>query len=166
MVSTGDELTLRRRDEIVDRARSSQTLAARRAGEPLRAALLDFASNTVLGAVPITLAGLGVVFSYPIVAYHGWVGGIVSVDRDHRTRFAEDGDGFYYVATLLLQLIPYSIAGGVGVRAGYGLWRAAWRARAEAWPGLAKNGLRDVAAAYVVIVPLFLIASLWEFLAR
>lgn len=166
MVSADNTFALERRDEIVDGAQSSQILVARREGEHLRAALLDFGSNVVLGAVPSTMAGFGVVVSYPIVAYRGWVGGIVSVDARHQSRLAETDEALYYVVTLVLQLIPYSIAGGVGVRLGVDLWRTMRRPRSNTWLGLPKDGLRDVALAYVLIVPLFLVASLWEFLIR
>ena len=166
MVSAGNTFALQRRDEIVGSAQSSQILVARREGEHLRAALLDFASNVMVGAVPSTLAGFGVVVSYPLVAYRGWVGGIVSVDARHQSRLAETDEALYYVVTLVLQLIPYSIAGGVGVRLGVDLWRTVRRPRTDTWLGVPKDGLRDVALAYVLIVPLFLVASLWEFLIR
>ncbi len=166
MVSTGSAFALERRDEIVGGAQSSEIIAARGAGEPLRAALLDFGSNLALGAVPSTLLGFGVVLSYPAVAYRGWVGGIVSADARHQSRLADAGEALYYLVTLALQLIPYSIAGGVGVRVGFDAWRALRRPRTDTWLGLPKDRLRDAALAYVVIVPLFLVASLWEFLAR
>jgi hypothetical protein len=54
----------------------------------------------------------------------------------------------------------------MGVYVGVDGWRALWRPRADSWMGLSKARLRDVALAYVVVVPLFLVASLWEFLVR
>jgi uncharacterized membrane protein SpoIIM required for sporulation len=68
--------------------------------------------------------------------------------------------------TLVLQLIPYSIAGGMGVYVGVEAWRARRKPRPDMWLGFSKGRLRDVALAYVVVIPLFLIASLWEFLVR
>ena len=68
--------------------------------------------------------------------------------------------------TLVLQLIPYSIAGGMGVYVGVDAWRALRRPRPNTWLGFSKDRLRDVALAYVIVIPLFLIASLWEFLVR
>ncbi|HEU5286851.1 MAG TPA: hypothetical protein VFV20_00465, partial [Candidatus Limnocylindria bacterium] len=62
------------------------------------------------------------------------------------------------------QLIPYSIAGGMGIYLGIGAWREL-RRPTDAWLGLPKDRLRDVAFAYVIIPPLFLVASLWEFFA-
>jgi len=165
MVSSGNAFALERRDQIVGAAQSSGSLVALRDGEPVRAALLDFASNLVLGGVTSTILGISVVGVYPVVAYRGWVGGIVSVDSRHQSRLADPSEAAYYVLTLLLQLIPYSIAGGVGVQLGIEAWRAVRRPRPDAWLGLPIDRLRDAAQAYVLIVPLFLVAALWEFLA-
>jgi hypothetical protein len=164
MVGTGSTFALERRDAIVGAAGSSEILVADRGGEHVRAALLDFAANLLSGGVPDTVIGLSVVGVYPIVAYRGWVGGIVSVDARRQSRLADPGRALYYVVTLVLQLIPYSIAGGMGVYVGVGAWRAVRRPRADTWLGLPKGRLRDAALAYTVIVPLFLLASLWEFL--
>jgi hypothetical protein len=165
MVSSGDPFALDRRDAIVGAAQSSGSLVALRAGEPVRAALLDFASNLVLGGVTSTILGIAVVGVYPIVAYRGWVGGIVSVDSRHESRLADPSRAGYYVLTLILQVIPYSIAGGVGVQLGVDSWRAVRRQRPGTWLGLPTDRLRDVAQAYLLITPLFLVAALWEFLA-
>jgi len=161
---SGDAFALGRRDEIVGRAQSDASLVADRAGDHLSAAVLDFASNLVIGAIPSTLTGISVVGPYPIAAYRGWIGGIVSVDRDHQSRLGDPGRALYYVVTLILQLIPYSIAGGMGVYLGVGAWREL-RQHPSSWWALPRDRLIDTAAAYAVIAPLFLIASLWEFLA-
>lgn len=164
MVSTGNAFALERRDAIVNAAQTSDTLVADRSGDHLRAALLDFAANLGLGGVTSTVLGVGIVLAYPTVAYRGWVGGIVSIDGQHRSRLADPGRALYYVVTLVLQLIPYSIAGGMGVYLGIGSWRA-MRRPVDTWLGLPKDRFRDTALAYVVIAPLFLVASLFEFLA-
>lgn len=39
-----------------------------------RPALLDFASSLVVGAIPSTITGIGVIGPYPIAAYRGWIG--------------------------------------------------------------------------------------------
>jgi hypothetical protein len=36
----------------------------------------------------------------------------------------------------------------------------------DKWLGIPKEAIRDVLRIYVLVVPLFLVASLWEFLAR
>ena len=164
MVSTGSSFALDRRDEIVGNAQSGDTLVAYRAGDRLRAALLDFASNLGLGGLTSTALGVGVVVVYPVVAYRGWVGGIVSANAKHESRLADPSSALYYLVTLILQLIPYSIAGGMGVYLGIGSWRAL-RRPTPTWLGLPTDRLRDTAIAYVAIAPLFLIASLWEFFA-
>ncbi|HEY6958391.1 MAG TPA: hypothetical protein VI814_06185 [Candidatus Limnocylindria bacterium] len=164
MVSSGNAFALERRDAIVGDAQTSATLVADRAGDHLRAAVLDFAANLVLGGGTSTVLGVGVVLAYPVVVYRGWVGGIVSVDAKHASRLGDPGRAFYYLVTLVLQLIPYSIAGGMGIYLGLGSWRA-MRHPVDSWLGLPKDRLRDVALAYVVVVPLFLVASLFEFLA-
>jgi hypothetical protein len=163
MVSSGNAYALERRDEIVEAALSSEITVANRAEEDLRAALLDFAANLVLGGGTSTVTGITVIGSYPIVAYRGWVGGIVSVDSRHESRLGDARRAAYYVVTLVLQLIPYSIAGGMGVYLGVGAWRAVRTPRTDTWLGLPTDRLRDVALSYVVVAPLFLIASLWEF---
>jgi hypothetical protein len=163
MVSSGNSYALERRDEIVRAARSSEITVANRAGDDLRAALLDFASNLVLGGGTSTVTGVTVIGSYPLVAYRGWVGGIVSVDSRHESRLGDAGSASYYLVTLVLQLIPYSIAGGMGVHLGVGAWRAIHKPPVHAWIGLPTDRLRDVALSYILVAPLFLIASLWEF---
>jgi uncharacterized membrane protein SpoIIM required for sporulation len=166
MVGTGNDFALERRDEVVLAAQSSEITAANRGGDHIRAAVLDFGANLVLGGITSTLFGLAVVGSYPIVAYRGWIGGIVSVDARHESRLADPGSATYYLVTLVLQLIPYSIAGGMGVYVGVDAWRALRGPRPDMWLGFSKDRLRDVALAYVVVVPLFLVAALWEFLVR
>jgi hypothetical protein len=165
MASVGNEYALVRRDAVVAGAQSSDTLIAYRSGDRLRAALLDAAANLGLGGLTSTVLGISVVGAYPVFAYRGWVGGIVSVNAQHRSRLASPDTALYYVVTLVLQLIPYSIAGGVGVRLGIGAWRDVRGSSRPSVLGLRTDRLRDVALAYVVIVPLFLIAALWEFLA-
>ncbi len=165
MVMAGDAFALGRRDDIVGRAQSSASLSARRAGDHLQAAVLDFVDNLVLGAIPSTVTGITVIGSYPIAAYRGWIGGIVSVDGDHRSRLADPALALYYIVTLVLQLIPYSIAGGMGVYLGVGVWRELRRHPGSWSLPLPRDRIIDTALAYAVIAPLFLVASLWEFLA-
>ena len=79
-----------------------------------RAALTDSASNLILGAVPSTVMGLSIVVPFPWVAFRGWVGGIVSVDGQHVSRLRDSRERIYYIGVLVLQLIPYTLAGGAG----------------------------------------------------
>ena len=67
---------------------------------------------------------------------------------------------------LILQLIPYSLAGGAGVNLGIAYLRPPPIYQGDKWYGLPKEALRDVLRLYLLVVPLFFVASLWEFLAR
>ncbi len=68
--------------------------------------------------MPNTVGGLAVVIPYPVIAYRGWIGGIVSVNNAHISRLVEPNQAFYYLSVLTLQIIPYSLAGGAGVNLG------------------------------------------------
>ncbi len=66
----------------------------------------------------------------------------------------------------MLQLVPYSLAGGVGVNLGLANLRPRPVYQGARWLGLPREALLDVLRVYLLVVPLFLIASLWEFLMR
>jgi hypothetical protein len=167
MAHAGNSVALNQRDAIVSEARTGDTLVALQQNQRLRASLLDFSGNLFLGAIPNTIQGIAVIMPYPFVAYRGWVGGIVSVDSAHRSRLADPQEAVYYLVTLVLQLIPYTLAGGAGVHLGISSLRAPGYYRRNArLLTLSRDALADVLRIYVLIVPLFLIASLWEFLAR
>jgi len=165
MVHTGNEWTIAYRDHIVSGAQSSPSIIALKQNNRFRAALLDFGGN-LYGAVLDTIGGLAVIVPYPVIAYRGWVGGIVSVDGSHASRLAHFSEAAYYLVTLLLQLIPYALAGGAGVNIGVAYFRPRSFYQAEKWLGYPKEALRDAVRIYLLVIPLFLLASLWEFLAR
>jgi uncharacterized membrane protein SpoIIM required for sporulation len=78
-------------------------------------------------------------------------------------------EGSYYLGVLLFQLIPYTLAGGAGVRLGLGFLLPSGRwgyPAGRRWLGLPAEGVRDVGRIYALVVPLFLVASLVEFLAK
>ena len=166
MVHAGNSFALRQRDQIVNQASQSGSVRqAANSGNNLRAALLDFTGNLFLGAAPKTLSGIGVIFPYPFVAYQGWVGGIVAVRGDHTSRLNDPRSAFYYLLTLILQVIPYSLAIGAGVNAGIAMFRPAEYYKGEKLLGLIpKEALRDIGRIYALVVPLLLLASLREFL--
>ena len=170
MVHTGNAFSLKYRDNLVGTAMATDPAAvALNRGFPLRAALIDFAGNLGLGAVPSTVMGLGVALPFPLAAYRGWIGGIVSVDGEHNSRLRVSRERWYYLGVVLLQLLPYSLAGGAGVRLGLAFLRpntAVGYPGSAKWMGLPVDGLRDVLRIYTIVVPLFLVASLIEFLAR
>lgn len=167
MVNQESRLALNYRDKLVARARGNDRASIAYAkGQRLEAALWDFGQNLVLGAVPQTITGLTVVSPYGFAAFRGWVGGIVSVDGQHRSRLSEWKSGAYYVLTLILQLIPYSLAGGIGVKLGLSYFRAdpAYEGSRKVM-GYPVEAFKDVARVYALVAPLFLVASLWEFLS-
>jgi hypothetical protein len=167
MVHAGNEFALAYRDRLVTRARAGEpALIALRQGDRFTAALWDFGGNLLRGAVPSTIAGLSVVFPYPLAAFRGWIGGIVSVDSAHLSRLAQPGEALYYSLTLMLQLIPYSLAGGAGVTLGIACLRPQPFYRGDRWLGVPKEAIRDVFRIYLLVTPLFFVASMWEFLAR
>jgi uncharacterized membrane protein SpoIIM required for sporulation len=165
MVHTGNQWAIAYRDRIVFRAQSSPITIALKQNDRLRAAILDFGGN-LYGAIANTLGGLGVLVPYPIFAYRGWIGGIVSIDSSHVSRFAEPKEATYYLITLTLQLIPYVLSGGAGVNMGLAFYRPKPFYQGEKWLGIPKEAMRDVFRIYLLVVPLFLLASLWEFFER
>lgn len=167
MVHAGNTFALDSRDRLVDQAmRQNPISQAAARGENLRAAVTDFAGNLVLGATPKAVSGFGIVFAYPWVAHQGWIGGIVSVRGDHTSRLDDPRSAVYYLLTLLLQVTAYSLAVGAGVNVGVALLRPAACYQGPKWLGLfPKEALRDMGRIYAMAIPLFLIASLWEFLS-
>lgn len=166
MVHTGNAFALRVGDRLVERAHAQDPASLALAkGHRLQAAAWDFGRNLVLGAIPCTVTGLTIGIPYLIAMYRGWVGGIVSVDSKHASRLRDPRERIYYVVTLVLQLIPYSLAGGAGVRLGLAYLRQRQKP-GPTWFGLPLEALRDVLWIYVLVVPLFAVASLWEFLMR
>ena len=86
LAHTGNVLALAHRNRIVGIAQTNDVSAmANNRGQPVRAALLDWSGN-LRGAAVDSVLGMGVVFIYPMVAYRGWVGGIVSVEHDGTSR--------------------------------------------------------------------------------
>jgi hypothetical protein len=164
MVHRGDAFALERRDAIVGAARASNPATrAFAAGDRPRAALLDAGENLLRGALPLTVAGPSVVVPYALAAYRGWVGGVVAVDGQHRSRLREPRRAAYYLVTLLLQLVPYSVAGGAGVNIGWRFLRARGRPTGPTWLGFPREPILDAAVLYALVMPLFLLASAWEF---
>lgn len=122
--------------------------------------------NLLRAALPQTIAGLSVVLPYISVARQGWIGGIVSIDAAHRSRFRSVRAASYYFLVLLLQFTAFSLPIGAGVRCGVELYRqnrdVGWQLSRVRLP---RESLVDVACAYVVSVPIFLAASSFEFLS-
>jgi len=162
MVHTGNKFAVDYRDGIVNTAQSSPILVALDQNNRLQAALLDAGGN-LIGAVSNTLGGLGVVFPYPFIAYRGWIGGIVSIDGAHASRLADPREAFYYLTTLILQLIPSTLGAGAGVNLGLNFYRPKPYYEGKKFLGLSVEAVRDVLWIYALVIPMLLVASLWEF---
>ena len=161
MVQSGNQFALSYRDNLVSEAQTGVVLGQK---NPLMQGLTDFGGNT-LGAAVDTVLGFGVVLPYPMIVYRGWVGGIVSVDNDHISRLADIKGSAYYLSVVFLQLLGYSLAAGVGVHAGLSVFRARPENAGFTWFRVPKQALFDVLWIYALVVPIFLVASLWEFLS-
>jgi uncharacterized membrane protein SpoIIM required for sporulation len=167
MAHDGNRFALAQRDKIVQKALTSDKASiAHQSGNHATALFLDFAGNLFYAAIPQTVAGLGVILPYFSVSYQGWVGGIVSVDSTHRSRLRSIKATSYYFLVLLLQFIPFSLSIGAGVRCGVELYRhnadiswRFWRYR------LPRESLVDLSCVFAVAVPLFFVASAFEFLS-
>ncbi len=123
-------------------------------------------AQQVAGALARARIAILTVAPHPIAAYRGWVGGIVAVDGAHASRLAHPAEAAYCLLTLFLQLVPYSLAGGAGVHLGVAFLRSRPFEQEDGWRGFSNVALRHLLTIYLLVVPLFLVASLWEFLAR
>ena len=165
MVHAGYGFALGHRDRIVSNAvAGSPILHTLDQGHPFSAAALDFGGNS-LGGLASTLAGYWAPAAYPVVLYRGWIGGIVSVDGKHRSRLKDEQQRRYYLITVFLQLVPYILAGGAGVNLGLARVRPVADYAGDKWLGVPREAWRDVGRIYVVAIPLFAIASMYELLA-
>jgi uncharacterized membrane protein SpoIIM required for sporulation len=162
MVHAGNKFAVDYRDNIVSNAQSSPIIVALDRNNRLEAAVRDFGGNLV-GAISNTLGGLGVIFPFPFIAYRGWIGGIVSIDGSHVSRLADPQEAFYYLSTLILQLIPSILAAGAGVNLGLSFYRPKPYYQGKKWMGISIDAIRDVLWVYLLVIPLLLLASLWEF---
>jgi hypothetical protein len=164
MTHAGNRFALAYRDSLVARAhRADPAARANDTGAHGAAAAIDFARNLGLAAIPETIGGLTLVLPIGLASYRGWVGGIVSVDRAHRSRLSRAPNAVYYVVTLLFQLSAFIFAGGAGLHLGWAFLRKRGPFVGPAWFRLPRPALVDVAWLYALIVPLFALGSLWEY---
>jgi uncharacterized membrane protein SpoIIM required for sporulation len=165
MVHTGNTFAISYRDKIVANSKASPVIVDLNKGKRIEAALLDAGGNFVAVASN-TLGGLGVFIPYPVIAYRGWIGGIVSIDSSHASRLADPWEASYYLITLILQIIPSALAGGIGVNLGLSFYRPKAYYQGKKWLGISQEAIRDVVRVYIIVIPLLLIASMWEFILR
>ena len=167
MVQNGNSFALAYRDKIVGRALKTDKASINyNKGNNFLAALNDFKGNLLFGAVPQTFMGIGIIAPYFTVSKQGWVGGIVSVNSQHKSRFKDLKSTFYYFFVLLLQFIPYSLTIGAGVKFGIDFYNynkmqgwLIWKYKFQ------KESLLDLGFVYLLAVPLFFAASCFEFLS-
>jgi hypothetical protein len=165
MSHNGNDFALSYRDKIVGNAiKTNKASINYQKGNNFSAAMIDFSGNLFLGAIPQTLIGLSIVIPYFTVSKQGWIGGIVSVDSEHKSRFINFKSSFYYLFVLLLQIIPYSLAIGAGIKCGIDFYNnnkmnswLVWKYKIQ------KTSLIDLGCTYIIVVPLFFLASCFEF---
>jgi hypothetical protein len=167
LATAGWPVAVDERDHIVSGSQTSPITQAYQRGDRFQAAMLDFGANLGLGAIPTSITGLSVVGPFPIAAYRGWVGGIVSIDGQHHSRLLTPAGALYFLVTLALQLVGYVLTMGAGIHVGLNVWRARNDSRIRPLIGLRVPAfaLQDAGWLYVAAAPFFLVGSLWEFLA-
>lgn len=167
MSHCGNEFELSQRDKIVGAATANDKASINyQAGENFTAALFDCAGNLFFAAVPQTILGFGIVIPYFSVTYQGWIGGIVSVDSSHQSRFKTVKGSAYYLIVLLLQFIPFSLSIGAGVKCGIEFYRHNSIVSWKFWNyRIPIASLKNLGYVYLVSVPLFFAASCFEFLS-
>ena len=163
-VHLGHQPSLAFRDRIVSKAHaSSSILRYSSEGHPIAAAALDFGGN-LLGATLTAAAGWYAPAPFPLAIYRGWIGGIVSVDGSHRSRFRTMEGGFYYGLVLGLQLAGYILSGGAGVNLGLARTQPRPEYIGSRFLSVPVGALRDAAYIFVLVIPIFASASALEFL--
>ena len=167
MSQAGSHFALDYRNKIVGKAVASDKASINyMRGNNFSAALYDFTGNLLSGAIPQTVLGLGIVIPYYTAFRQGWVGGIVSIDSVHESRFKSFRRTFYYFFVLLLQFIPYSLAIGAGIRCGIDLYNSNKPNGWQIWKyKIQTTSLMNVLYVYILVIPLFFIASCYEFLS-
>jgi hypothetical protein len=166
MVHSGNSFALSYRDKIVGNANTRDKASINyNNGNRFKAALIDFSGNLFIGSIPQTFLGLGIIFPFFTTAYQGWIGGIVSVDGLHRSRFIKTKSALYYLIVLILQFIPYSLTIGSGLTLGVKTYKLN-KSRKLFKYQLDKSSLKDVFNIYLFAIPIFFFASCFEFLSN
>jgi hypothetical protein len=161
----GNNFALSQRDKIVHSAVTSDKASINyQSGNNFTAALYDCAENILFAAVPQTVMGFGIVFPYFTVTYQGWVGGIVSVNDSRQSRFDNIKSAAYYLIVAFLQFIPFSMSIGAGIKCGIDFYKYNSKVSWKIWNyRIPKASLQDIGYVYLVTIPLFFVASCFEF---
>ena len=164
MVQTDNNFALAQRDKIVGTAiHGDKASVSYQEGNHLAATIYDFTGNLFFGVVQ-TFLGLGIVIPYFTVSYQGWVGGIVSVNNYHKSRLKKLKSALYYFVVLLLQFMAYSLSIGAGIKTGLELYKQNKLISWKLWKyKINKRNLLDIRNIYMLSIPIFFIASFFEF---
>lgn len=164
MVQTDNNFALSQRDMLVGTATQADKASINyQEGNRLTATLYDFSGNLFFSAIQ-TFLGLGIVIPYFTVSYQGWVGGIVSVNNFHKSRLKELKSALYFFIVLILQFIAYSLSIGVGIKTGIEAYKQNKTISWKLWKyRISKESLLDVRNIYMLSIPIFFIASLFDF---
>jgi len=163
----GNEFALSQRDKIVGAATANDKASVNyQTGNNFKAALFDCVGNLFYAAIPQTVLGFGIFIPYFSVTYQGWIGGIVSVDNSHQTRFKNFKASAYYFIALLLQFIPFSLSIGAGIKCGIDTYELNNAVGWKLWNyRIPRSSLKNLGYVYVATIPLFFVASCFEFLS-
>jgi len=165
MVHSDNNFALSCRDKIVGKALSTDQASINyNSGNKFKAALIDFSENLFLGAGMQTLLGIGIAFPYLTTFAQGWIGGIVTVNGDHKTRFSNWRSALYFIIVFLLQTISYSLCIGSGVKLGVETYKLNKSVPLLKYK-LHKQSIVDMLWLYVLASPIFFVASCFEFLS-
>ncbi len=166
MAHGGNQFAISARDNIVGAAQTDKTASNYQSGNRLAAAFYDFGGNVFMAAIPQTAIGLTIVLPYFTVACQGWIGGIVSVDGSHQSRFTSFQSSAYYFIVLFLQFAAFSLTIGAGVKCGVDTYKHNAEVGLKLWKfRIPKESLVSVGYVYLVSLPIFLVASCFEFLS-
>jgi len=166
MVHSGNTFALSYRDKIVGNASTNSNVSINyKSGNKFKAAFIDFSENLFIGSIPQTFLGLGVIFPFFTTAYQGWIGGIVSIDSKHQSRLVKTRSALYYFIVLILQFIPYSLTIGSGLALGIATYNLNKGQKLLKYK-IDKSFLKDVLNIYSLAIPMFFVASCFEFLSN
>ena len=166
MVHAGNSLALSYSDNIVGHATINDNASINyKKGNRFKAVFIDFSGNLFLGSIPQSAMGLGIIFPFFTTAYQGWIAGIVSVDNSHQSRLKKTKSALYYFIVVLLQFMPYSLTIGAGLALGVKTYKLN-KSRKLVEYRLDESGVKDLLNIYLLAIPMFFIASFFEFFSN